>query len=180
MPASASLEKKDLPQRRWSIYNFFGVLVLQPLNLHHVLQYSYFTWVCVVIIFEGKVFRTWVDVLRSLELRFVDARSVRRAHAWRWAKVTESLGQGRRDASFGAYSWAMVCRDSATWEIFILFTIWTKYNSMRGGKKERTDSFESEPLDKRSLSSLPRLSLRPIHEPRRRRPLLFFLDHPSS
>jgi hypothetical protein len=40
--------------------------------------------------------------------------------------------------------------------MFFLFIIWTKYNSVRGGKREsrnRTDSFESEPsspLDKRS------------------------------
>lgn len=55
--------------------------------------------------------------------------------------------------SFGSLFLSMVCRDSAMWEIFILFTMWTKYNSLRGGKKEsrnRTDSFESEPLDKRS------------------------------
>jgi hypothetical protein len=39
---------------------------------------------------------------------------------------------------------------------FYLFTMWTKYNLLRGGKKEsrnRTDSFESEPLDKRSPAS---------------------------
>ena len=61
--------------------------------------------------------------------------------------------------TFGRLFLSMDCRDPALWEIFILSTIWTKYNSLRGGKKEsrnRTDSFERA---NRSTNALPRLFL---------------------
>ena len=78
-----------------------------------------------------------------------------------------SDGTRTERCSFGSLFLSMVCqcRDSATWELFILFTIWTKYNSLRGGKKEsrnRTDSFERA---NRSTNALPRPFFTTIDDP---------------
>ena len=158
LPASASLEKKKglscKDGDHYITFKCIGFTASPPCSQPILLFYFSRGSLSGNNFYEVKVFRTWCQwTSRNREFkvcrRALGLQSVWRCAKLRWVSncilVTRTGRCKLRESilEHGLQGFGYVGN-------FYFVTMWTKYNSLRGGKKEcrnRTDSFESEPLE---------------------------------